>query len=186
MKTGLILVASFLGFLWTAPVLFFPIAPAWAVNPDEMLADPLLEKRAREISKVLRCLVCQNQSIDDSDADLAKDLRIIVRQRLTAGDSDGAVIDYVVARYGDFVLLKPPFKGATLVLWLGPAVIAGLGLWAMIVFLRRHSGQRGGPGDRQGGGTQAATAKAASRPRPPPLTDDEKKRLEKLLKEDGS
>ncbi|MCH7550979.1 MAG: cytochrome c-type biogenesis protein CcmH [Proteobacteria bacterium] len=179
MKTGLVLVASFLGFLWTAPV--------WAVNPDEMLADPVLEKRAREISKVLRCLVCQNQSIDDSDAALAKDLRIIVRQRLTAGDSDGAVIDYVVARYGDFVLLKPPFKGATLVLWLGPAVIAGLGLWAMIVFLRRHSGHGGGPGDRQGGGTQAATgAKAASRPRPPTLTDDEKKKLEKLLKEDGS
>ena len=169
MKTGLILLASLLGFLWTAP--------AWAVNPDEMLADPLLEKRAREISKGLRCLVCQNQSIDDSDADLAKDLRIIVRERLTAGDSDGAVIDYVVARYGDFVLLKPPFKGTTLVLWLGPAVIGGLGLWAMIVFMRRHSGQ--------GGGTQAATAKAASRPRPPPLTDDEKKKLQKLLKEDG-
>ena len=180
MKTGLILVASFFGFLWTAPVLFFPTAPAWAVNPDEMLADPLLEKRAREISKGLRCLVCQNQSIDDSDADLAKDLRIIVRERLKSGDSDTAVIDFVVARYGDFVLLKPPFKGATLVLWLGPAVIAGLGLWAMVVFLRRHGGQ----GDRQGGGTQA-TAKAASRPRPPPLTDDEKKRLEKLLKEDG-
>jgi len=174
MKIGLILLASLLGFLWTAP--------AWAVNPDEMLADPLLEKRAREISKVLRCLVCQNQSIDDSDADLAKDLRIIVRQRLTAGDSDGAVIDYVVARYGDFVLLKPPFKGTTLVLWLGPAVIGGLGLWAMIGFLRRQGGHGGG----QGGGTQAATAKAASRPRPPPLTDDEKKKLQKLLKEDGS
>ncbi len=169
MKTGLIILASFLGFLWTAP--------AWAVNPNEMLADPLLEKRAREISKGLRCLVCQNQSIDDSDADLAKDLRIIVRKRLKAGDSDSAVVDFVVARYGDFVLLKPPFKGATLVLWLGPAVIAGLGLWAMVVFLRRHSGQ--------GGGTQAATAKAVSRPRPAPLTDDEKKRLEKLLKEDG-
>jgi len=170
MKTGLILLAFLLGLLWTAP--------AWAVLPGEMLADPLLEKRAREISKVLRCLVCQNQSIDDSDADLAKDLRIIVRQRLTAGDSDTAVIDYVVARYGDFVLLKPPFKGATLVLWLGPAVIAGLGLWAMIGFMRRHSGQ--------GGGTQAATgAKAASRPMPAPLTEDEKKRLEKLLKEDG-
>ncbi len=169
MKTGLILLASLLGFLWTAP--------AWAVNPDEMLADPVLEKRAREISKGLRCLVCQNQSIDDSDADLAKDLRIIVRERLKSGDSDGAVVDFVVSRYGDFVLLKPPFKGATLVLWLGPAVIAGLGLWAMIAFLRRHGGQ--------GGGTQAATAKAASRPRPAPLTDDEKKKLQKLLKEDG-
>ena len=169
MKTKLVLVASLLGFLWAAP--------AGAVLPNEMLDDPLLEKRAREISKVLRCLVCQNQSIDDSDADLAKDLRIIVRQRLTAGDSDSAVIDYVVSRYGDFVLLNPPFKGATLVLWLGPAVIAGLGLWAMIAFMRRNRGQ--------GGGTQAATAKAASRPRPAPLTEDEKKRLEKLLKEDG-
>ena len=172
MKT-VVLLASLLGFLWTAP--------AWAVNPDEMLADPVLEKRAREISKGLRCLVCQNQSIDDSDADLAKDLRIIVRERLKSGDSDGAVVDFVVARYGDFVLLKPPFKGATLVLWLGPAVIAGLGLWVMVVFLRRH----GGHGGSQGGGTQAATAKAVSRPRPAPLTDDEKKRLEKLLKEDG-
>ena len=176
MKPGLIILTSFLGFLWTAPALFFPTAPAWAVNPDEVLADPVLEKRAREISKGLRCLVCQNQSIDDSDADLAKDLRIIVRNRLKAGDSDNAVVDYVVARYGDFVLLKPPFKGTTLVLWLGPAVIGGLGLWAMIAFLRRHSGQ----GGRQGGG-----AKAASRPRPPPLTDDEKKKLRKLLKEDG-
>ena len=173
MKTGPFILALLLGLLWTAP--------AWAVNPDEMLADPVLEKRAREISKGLRCLVCQNQSIDDSDADLAKDLRIIVRNRLKAGDSDGAVVDYVVARYGDFVLLKPPFKGTTLVLWLGPAVIGGLGLWAMITFLRRHSGQ----GGRQGGGAQAAIAKAASRPRPPPLTDDEKKKLRKLLKEDG-
>ena len=180
MKTRLILFAPLLGLLWTAPFIFLSTAPAWAVNPNEMLADPLLEKRAREISKGLRCLVCQNQSIDDSDADLAKDLRIIVRDRLKAGDSDSAVVDFVVARYGDFVLLKPPFKGATLVLWLGPAVIAGLGLWVMIVFLRRHGGQ----GDGQGGGTRAAV-KAASRPRPAPLSDDEKKKLEKLLKEDG-
>ena len=182
MKAGLIILAPLLGLLWTPPALLLSTAPAWAVNPDEMLADKLLEKRAREISKGLRCLVCQNQSIDDSDADLAKDLRIIVRERLLVGDSDTAVVNYVVARYGDFVLLKPPFKGATLVLWLGPAVIAGLGLWAMIVFLRRHGGQ----GDGRGGETQAATgAKAASRPRPAPLTDDEKKKLRKLLKEDG-
>ena len=163
-------------------LLLMAATPAGAVLPDEMLADPVLEARARDISKNLRCLVCQNQSIDDSDADLAKDLRIIVRERLTAGDSDSAVVDYVVARYGDLVLLKPPFKGTTLVLWLGPPVIAGLGLWAMVVFLRRHGGQ----GSGQGGGTQAATgAKAASRPKPAPLTDDEKKRLQKLLKEDG-
>ncbi len=173
MKKGIIVAALLLAFLWQAS--------AWAVNPDEVMADPVLESRAREISKGLRCLVCQNQSIDDSDADLAKDLRILVRDRLTAGDSDTAVVNYVVSRYGDFVLLKPPFKGATLVLWLGPGVIAGLGLWAMIVFLRRHGGQGGKPG----GGTQAAPAKAASRPRPAPLTDDEKKKLRKLLKEDG-
>ncbi len=124
-------------FLWPAPVLFLGPSPAWAVNPKEMLADPVLEKRAREISKGLRCLVCQNQSIDDSDADLAKDLRIIVRERLVAGDSDSAVVDFVVARYGDFVLLKPPFKGTTLVLWLGPAAIAGFALMAAVLFFRR-------------------------------------------------
>ncbi|MBT7941838.1 MAG: cytochrome c-type biogenesis protein CcmH, partial [Alphaproteobacteria bacterium] len=95
--------------------------PAHAVNPDEILSDPVLETRAREISKGLRCLVCQNQSIDDSDAGLAQDLRILVRERLVAGDSDDAVIDFVVARYGDFVLLKPPFMLSTLALWLGPA-----------------------------------------------------------------
>ena len=112
--------------------------PAWAVNPDEVLSDPVMENRAREISRGLRCLVCQNQSIDDSDADLAKDLRIIVRERLTAGDSDAQVVDFVVSRYGDYVLLKPPFKLATLVLWLGPAAIAGGGLIAVLMFFRRR------------------------------------------------
>jgi cytochrome c-type biogenesis protein CcmH len=95
-------------------------SPAGAVLPDEMLTDLVLEARARDISKNLRCLVCQNQSIDDSDADLARDLRIIVRERLVAGDSDGAVIGFVVDRYGDFVLLNPPFKASTYVLWIGP------------------------------------------------------------------
>jgi cytochrome c-type biogenesis protein CcmH len=141
--------------------------PAAAVNPNEMLKDPLLEKRAREISKVLRCLVCQNQSIDDSDADLARDLRVIVRQRLTTGDSDGEVIDYVVARYGDFVLLKPPFKGATLVLWIGPALIALGGLAAMIAYLRRNRRSAAA------GGAAKAT----------PLTADEQRRLAKLMKD---
>jgi cytochrome c-type biogenesis protein CcmH len=165
MKKGLAVVALAVLALWSGPVFFLSAAPAWAVNPDEVLTDPVLEKRAREISKGLRCLVCQNQSIDDSDADLAKDLRIIVRERLTAGDSDGQVIGYVVSRYGDFVLLKPPFKGTTLVLWLGPLVIAGLGIWAMFVFFRRR----------------AVPGKAA--PRPKPLSKDENKRLEKLLKD---
>lgn len=111
--------------------------PAAAVNPDEVLADPTLEARAREISKDLRCLVCQNQSIDDSDAELARDLRVLVRERLTAGDTNEEVVDYVVSRYGDFVLLNPPFKGTTYVLWLAPAVIALLGIIAMVFFFRR-------------------------------------------------
>ncbi|WP_297002330.1 cytochrome c-type biogenesis protein, partial [Thalassospira sp. UBA848] len=84
------------------------VTPALAVNPDEMLSNPVLEERAREISKELRCLVCQNQSIDDSDAELARDLRVLVRERLVAGDDNQEVIDYIVARYGDYVLLNPP------------------------------------------------------------------------------
>ena len=105
-------------------VLFVLLAPAtFAVEPDEQLADPALETRARDISLGLRCLVCQNQSIDDSNAALARDLRILVRQRLEAGDSDREVLDYVVARYGEFVLLKPPFNLSTLILWLTPALV---------------------------------------------------------------
>lgn len=90
--------------------------PALSVEPNEVLKDPVLEKRARVISKRLRCLVCQNQSIDDSNAGLARDLRVLVRQRLTAGDSNRAVVEFVVARYGDFVLLRPPVKPTTYVL----------------------------------------------------------------------
>lgn len=108
-------------------------APALAVEPDEILPDPKLEARARDISAELRCLVCQNQSIDDSNAPLAKDLRLLVRERLKAGDSDRQVHDYVVARYGDFVLLKPPFGLSTLLLWLAPL----LGLAAAALAVRR-------------------------------------------------
>jgi cytochrome c-type biogenesis protein CcmH len=147
--------------------------PAWAVNPDEVLSDPVMENRAREISRGLRCLVCQNQSIDDSDADLAKDLRIIVRERLTAGDSDAQVVNFVVSRYGDYVLLKPPFKLATLVLWLGPAAIAGGGLIAVLMFFRRR---------RTG---ESAVQPAAVLTRPPPLSDEENRRIEELLKDDA-
>ena len=118
-------------------ILFFPLA-AIAVDPGEILKDPNLEKRARSISKGLRCVVCQNQSIDDSDAQLARDLRILVRNRIVAGDSDTAVIDYVVSRYGDFVLLKPPIKGVTLVLWFGPIFFTLAGLIGLILFFRRH------------------------------------------------
>ena len=118
-------------------ILFFPLA-ALAVDPGEILKDPNLERRARSISKGLRCVVCQNQSIDDSDAQLARDLRILVRNRIVAGDSDTAVIDYVVSRYGDFVLLKPPVKGVTLVLWFGPIFFILAGLIGLILFFRRH------------------------------------------------
>jgi cytochrome c-type biogenesis protein CcmH len=97
--------------------------PGFAVNPDEVLQDVALEARARTIGAELRCLVCQNQSIDDSNSGLARDLRIIVRERLTAGDSDEQVIGFVVQRFGNFVLLKPPFEAATYVLWLGPALV---------------------------------------------------------------
>tara|TARA_B100000315_G_scaffold260360_1_gene321133 strand:- start:5700 stop:6119 length:420 start_codon:yes stop_codon:yes gene_type:complete len=113
-------------------------APVYAVDPSEILKDPVLEKRARAISKGLRCVVCQNQSIDDSDAQLARDLRVLVRERLVAGDSDQAVVDYVVSRYGDFVLLRPPVKGATLVLWFGPVVIALIGIIGLVLFFRRQ------------------------------------------------
>lgn len=112
--------------------------PAGAVEPDEMLADPVLEQRAREISKNLRCLVCQNQSIDDSGAELARDLRTLVRQRLVAGDTDEEVTQFVVARYGDFVLLKPPFKSTTYALWLGPAVIFTLAAFTLVILQRRR------------------------------------------------
>src|SRR5512142_1305724 len=110
--------------------LFALLAPgaAFAVRPDEMLKDPVLEARARHLSEELRCMVCQNQSIDDSEAPLAHDLRVLVRQRLEAGDSDGQVLDYLVARYGEFVLLRPPLKSYTLLLWGLPplALLAGL------------------------------------------------------------
>ena len=109
-------------------------APAHAVQPDEVLKDPVLEHRAREISSELRCLVCQNQSIDDSDAPLAKDLRVIVRERLQKGDSDPAVLRYVVDRYGEFVLLRPVFALHTLLLWLTPilaVLLGGFGIWRL-------------------------------------------------------
>ena len=122
----------------TAVLLSALSAPAAAVEPDEILADPGLENRARAISKQLRCLVCQNQSIDDSDAPLARDLRIVVRERLTAGASDDEVVRFVAERYGDFVLLSPPFKAKTYALWLGPAAILLIGIVAVAMFLRRR------------------------------------------------
>lgn len=114
------------------------MSPAYAVNPDEILEDPALEARARVVGKELRCLVCQNQSIDDSDADLARDLRVLVRERITQGDSNEEVIDYVVSRYGDFVLLNPPFKLKTYALWFGPWVILVFGVGVIWLFYRRR------------------------------------------------
>jgi cytochrome c-type biogenesis protein CcmH len=101
-------------------LMLFSVLPAYAVLPSEMLTNPVQEARARSISSNLRCLVCQNQTIDDSSADLARDLRLIVRERIVAGDSDAQVMDYVVARYGNYVLLKPPFQMDTALLWLLP------------------------------------------------------------------
>ena len=112
---------------------------ALAVQPDEVLKDPALEARARDISSGLRCLVCQNQSIDDSDAPLANDLRLLVRDRLAKGDSNEAVRDYVVARYGEFVLLRPVFALHTLILWLTPALAVVLGLFGLWRLARRRS-----------------------------------------------
>ena len=111
---------------------------ALAVQPDEILKDPLLESRARAISSELRCLVCQNQSIDDSDAGLARDLRLLVRERLQAGDNDVQVQDFLVQRYGDFILLKPPFKTGTLLLWLAPLGVLLGGAAALFVIARRR------------------------------------------------
>jgi cytochrome c-type biogenesis protein CcmH len=113
-----------------------------AVQPDEVLGDPALEARARVLSKELRCMVCQNQSIDDSDAPLARDLRILVRERLKAGDSDAQVLGFLTGRYGDFVLLRPPFDWRTLLLWIGPAALLVVGIVGVAMAARRRSPAR--------------------------------------------
>lgn len=112
--------------------------PAWAVLPDEILPDPVLEARARDISKGLRCLVCRNESIDESNADLARDLRLLVRERLLTGDSDAAVLGYIVDRYGEYVLLRPTSTGANLMLWLAGPTMLLVGLTTGAVYLRRR------------------------------------------------
>jgi cytochrome c-type biogenesis protein CcmH len=137
--------------------------PAFAVQPDEILKDPALEARARTLSQELRCMVCQNQSIDDSDAPLAKDLRVLVRERLTAGDSDGQVMDFLVARYGEFVLLKPRLSWHTALLWLAPFTVFLLGAWGLIALWRRR---------RTGSASETA---------PAPLTAAEQVRVTDLL-----
>jgi cytochrome c-type biogenesis protein CcmH len=119
---------------------------AWAVQPDEMLPDPRLEARARSLSRELRCMVCQNQSIDDSDAPLARDLRLLVRERLRAGDSDQNVLDFLVARYGEFVLLRPRLQWHTALLWFTPVLLligGGVALWTL-AGRRKESAEPGG------------------------------------------
>jgi cytochrome c-type biogenesis protein CcmH len=138
------------------------VAPTWAVTPDEMLKDPKLETRAREISQKLRCVVCQNQSIDDSNAPLAHDLRALVRERLTAGDTDDRAIEFIVSRYGNFVLLKPPMQLNTLALWFGPALFL---LIAVLGFGRYLGRQRAAP--------EPGTAES--------FTSSEQERLDALL-----
>lgn len=134
-------------------------APSWAVEPDEMLADPAQEARAREVGQELRCLVCQNQAIDDSNAPLARDLRILVRERIKAGDSNAQVMEFVVARYGDYVRLRPPMRIETYLLWFGPALVLAAAIGALVLALRRR--------------------RAA--PRTAPLDAEERARLDKIL-----
>ncbi|WP_171098824.1 cytochrome c-type biogenesis protein [Ruegeria sp. HKCCD7255] len=114
-------------------------APVWAVQPDEVLEDPALEQRARDISTGLRCLVCRNESIDESNADLARDLRLLVRERLVAGDSDEEAVDFIVDRYGEYVLLKPTVTGANLLLWLAGPIMALIAMAVGWSFLRRRA-----------------------------------------------
>lgn len=137
--------------------------PAAAVMPDEMLPDAAQEQRARIISKELRCVVCQNQSIDDSDAPLARDLRLLVREQISKGRSDAQIFDYIVERYGNFVLLKPPVEGDTLLLWIGPFAILAVGGAGLMVWQRRKPAPEAGD-----------TADAA------PLTDAENAELDRL------
>ena len=137
--------------------------PAQAVQPDEVLTDAALETRARNLSRELRCMVCQNQSIDDSDAPLARDLRLLVRERLKAGDSDTQILDFLVARYGDFVLLKPRFTSHTALLWLLPALILIAGATALFALRRRQR-------------VRAVSAQ---------LSEDEEARVAEVLKREG-
>ena len=139
--------------------------PALAVLPGERLADPALEARARVLSQELRCLVCQNQSIDDSNADLAHDLRVLVRERLVVGDSDAQVLAYLTSRYGDYVLLRPPVKPTTWLLWFGPPLLLVAGGLAILLAWRRR--------------------RADTLTRSVPLSADEQARLARLLKEGG-
>jgi cytochrome c-type biogenesis protein CcmH len=149
-------------FLILAILLAALTPSARAVEPNEMLKNPVLEARARAISRELRCLVCQNESIDESNADLAHDLRLLLRRRLAAGDTDQQAIAFIVARYGDFVLLKPPVEPATYLLWFGPAALLIVAAVSAVIFIRRRN---------------------RTLPEPAPLSAEEKRRLDTLLHE---
>lgn len=147
-------------FFAACAALFLLVAsPLFAVEPSEMLADPAQEARAREISQHLRCVVCQNQTIDDSNAPLAHDMRLLVRERIQAGDSNEEVLQYVVDRYGNFVLLRPPFQANTLLLWAAPFAVLIAALFGLF-----------------------ASTRQTTRPAPAPLTDDESRRVSARLK----
>src|SRR6266567_7726750 len=135
------------------------LPPALAVEPDEILSDSVLEARARALSKELRCMVCQNQSIDDSQAPLARDLRVLVRERLQMGESDQQVIDFLVARYGEFVLLRPRFSWHTALLWFGPLTILIIGASGVFVLARRYRAKV----DRSAANHEGLTAAEAAR-----------------------
>jgi cytochrome c-type biogenesis protein CcmH len=153
MRRLLVLILVFAAMLLVA-------TPGFAVLPDEVMSNPALEARARTLSKELRCMVCQNQSIDDSDAPLARDLRLLVRERLQAGDSDRQVIDFLVARYGEFVLLKPRLSWRTSLLWLGPPVLLGGGAVALFLIARRRNRRGLADATRPEGGVLTAAEAA--------------------------
>ncbi len=151
-----------LGPILLAVIMAFAI-PAIAVQPDEILDDPALENRARDISAGLRCLVCRNESIDESNADLARDMRLLVRERLVEGDTDGEVLSFIVERYGEYVLLRPTTEGANIILWIAAPVMFALALLSAGLYLRRRD--------------------TAPEPEGATLSESDKKRLKELLKE---
>lgn len=154
---------SFFIFIALSLMTFYS-SPTFAVEPSEVLTNTVLEARAREISKGFRCVVCQNQSIDDSNAGLARDMRLLVRERLVAGDTNAEVTDYMVSRYGSYVLLKPPLNKSTYALWYGPLLILGLGFLILLVFFRRRQN------------SSVVTTEE--------LNDEEKRRIEALLEDE--
>ena len=160
----------FCNFAAALLVLVLALSPAHAVLPDEVMSDPAKEARARTLSRELRCMVCQNQSIDDSEAPLARDLRLLVRERIAAGDNDSQVMDFLVARYGEFVLLKPPFNPHTMLLWLLPPLALTGGAVSLVLYTRRR-------GSQTGGSSQNETA---------PLSSEEQAELARLVGREGS